>query len=341
MPEPIPPADTPQPKVRFDEALKIAIQRYFQPMTQLLVPHLHQAIDWNIPPQFLDKELQQLTPHSNSHKRYADHLVQVQLLSGEQQLLLIHIEAQAQRDETFARRMWQYFYRIHDRFPQHKVVSLALLADNSPTWRPSEYKYEFLGTRQKFEFLVVKLKDFESRRSELEQSRNPFAVVWLACLEHWRTRGAMRLRVDAVMALYRQLLKSGYNKEDIRSLMGLLNYLLSLSSAGERLLARELEEVASEMPEIELIPWFERRAKEEGLTLGRKEGLQRGVEQGSTKEARLLLLEALRVKFGRAPRSLTTKFKGLDLETLRQLRRHAILAGSLDEFLTKYDETVN
>ncbi|MCW5933946.1 MAG: hypothetical protein KIT45_06545, partial [Fimbriimonadia bacterium] len=209
------------------------------------------------------------------------------------------------------------------------------------TWRPSEYKYEFLGTRQKFEFLVVKLEDFESRRSELEQSRNPFAVVWLACLEHWRTRGAMRLRVDAVIALYRQLLKSGYNKEDIRSLMGLLNYLLSLSSAGERLLARELEEVASEMPEIELIPWFERRAKEEGLTLGRKEGLQRGVEQGSTKEARLLLLEALRVKFGRAPRSLTSKLKGLDVETLRKLHRQAILAGSLESFEKDFHDLVN
>ena len=65
----------------------------------------------------------------------------------------------------------------------HEVVSLAVLADDSPAWRPSSFGYSRWGFRLQMDLPTVKLLDLAEDWKALEVSRNPFALVTMAQLK--------------------------------------------------------------------------------------------------------------------------------------------------------------
>src|SRR6266508_3710701 len=65
--------------------------------------------------------------------------------------VLIHIEIQSQNQTDFAQRMFQYHYRLRDRF-EHAVVSIAMLADDRPNWRPETYEMGLWGCEVRVRF---------------------------------------------------------------------------------------------------------------------------------------------------------------------------------------------
>ncbi|MBS3780649.1 MAG: plasmid pRiA4b ORF-3 family protein [Desulfovermiculus sp.] len=73
---------------------------------------------------------------------------------------LVHIEIQAQPQSGFEKRMFVYNYRIFDLY-DHEVVSLAVLADNDPNWRPHGFRYGDFGSLTSLEFPVVKISDYD------------------------------------------------------------------------------------------------------------------------------------------------------------------------------------
>src|SRR5262249_46110272 len=149
----------------------------------------YRDIDWSRPPEFLDEELQQVVRDAELGRRVADKLVKVWLRDGTETWLLIHVEVQAQVDPDLPQRMFVYNYRLFDRY-RREVVSLAVLGDPQPEWRPQEFSYGRWGSRMGLAFAVSKLLDFESRWTELEGSDNPFALIVMAHLRTQATQGA-------------------------------------------------------------------------------------------------------------------------------------------------------
>lgn len=93
---------------------------------------------------------------------------------------------QGQPDIDFPKRMYTYNYRIFDRFDR-KVASLAILANDSPTWRPDYYSYELWGSKAGLWFPSVNLLEYKEKWEELEVSTNPFASVVMAHLKAMET----------------------------------------------------------------------------------------------------------------------------------------------------------
>ncbi len=81
----------------------------------------------------------------------------------------------------FPRRMYVYNCRIFVMY-NREVASFAVLGDDDPRWRPQSYGYRRWGVEAGLRFPIVKLLDYAGRRSELEESSNPFATVVLARL---------------------------------------------------------------------------------------------------------------------------------------------------------------
>ncbi|MCW5933566.1 MAG: hypothetical protein KIT45_04595 [Fimbriimonadia bacterium] len=183
-----------------------------------------------------------------------------------------------------------------------------------------------------FEFLcVLKLLDFENQMEALEREPEPLAWVVLAYLKKLATRDDLRLRVSERLHLVRNLVKQGYNVEEAVSLFRLLEFMLDLPPQLELEFDQQLKELKQEMPETTLLSRFERQAMERGRQEGRQEGLLL---------ARESLIEVLRAKFGKTPRSLEAQVHRMeDPDQLRYWLRRAVLANSLKEFSEEFKQS--
>ena len=175
------------PQTEFDSPWKDILELYFSDFISFFLPVAYAEIDWNRPPEFLDKELQQVVRDAELGRRMADKLVKVWRKNGTEIWVLIHVEVQSQDEADFAERMFVYHYRIFDKY-RCPVVSLAVLGDEGRNWKPEQFGYQLWETSIDFNFKVVKLLDYVDRWSELETSRNPFAIVVVAHLKAQETR---------------------------------------------------------------------------------------------------------------------------------------------------------
>ena len=255
-----------RPAADYDSPWKEALDRYFEPFLAFFFPQAHADVDWDRRFEMLDKELQKIIRTAKQGRRVMDKLVKVWLKSGEERWLLIHVEVQAGRERDFARRMFVYNYRIFDRYGQ-EVVSLAVLADDDPDWRPSRYEYGRWGCRTGIEFRSVKLLDYGATWQALEADPNPFAMVVLAHLKAVETRRAPAERRAWKVRLVKGLYERGLAAEDVRQLFGFIDWVMDLPAALQELFEEEVHhyEEGQRMP---LMPRFEYRAREESLLKG-------------------------------------------------------------------------
>src|SRR5262245_54266722 len=103
-------------------------------------PTAYREIDWSRGYEFLDKELQQIVRDAERGPRVVDKLIKVWRRDGSEEWLLIHLEVQSQYETDFGERMFVYHFRIFDRY-NRRVVSLAILGDDRPRWRPDRFGY--------------------------------------------------------------------------------------------------------------------------------------------------------------------------------------------------------
>ena len=207
------------------------------------------------------------------------------------------------------------------------MVTLVVLADPRPGWRPGPYEEELWGCRVRFEYPVCKLLELGRDQEALEQSDNPAATVVAAHLAAQATGGDMELRKVLKGQLARRLYERGYSKKEILELLRLIDWLLVLPKGLEIAFRAELTTFEREktMPHITS---FERLSREEGL----QEGLQQGQQQGR-QEA---ILDLLSVRFGDVSVTVVERVKALHEEAvLRRLLREAAVLPTLEAFLTK------
>jgi hypothetical protein len=246
----------------YDNPWKTFIELYFRDFLAFFFPVIEADIDWSKPIRFLDKELQKVVRDAEIPKRYADKLVEVHRLSGQKALVICHIEVQSQGEADFGGRMYSYNYRLRDRY-NCAVVSLAILADDSQTWRPCGFQDELWGCSTDFQFPVVKLLDYQSDWAALEASRNPFAVVVMAHLKTKETHNQPDARKQWRYHLTTMLYDQGYSEQDILNLHGFLDWMMNLPEELENQFQSELE-TFEEARKMKYVTTGERKAESRG-----------------------------------------------------------------------------
>ncbi|MEI6234339.1 MAG: hypothetical protein WCT04_14905 [Planctomycetota bacterium] len=202
----------------YDNPWKEILAKRFELLMHFFFPVAAAEINWKRKPEFLDKEFRAVTKHARTGKRNADALIKVFLKNGSERWVLIHIEVQAQPDPNFAERMYIYNYRIFDLYKK-RVASFAILADEDEDWRPTSFEYELWGTRAGLHFATAKLTDFRNDVDALLKHENPFALVVLAHLKTQDTRNNEGERFRWKKTLFRNLLRFGMAKVEIREVL--------------------------------------------------------------------------------------------------------------------------
>jgi hypothetical protein len=272
-------------------------------------------IDWTRGYDFLDHEFQQIVRDANLGKRLADKLVKVWLKNGDEAILYIHVEVQAQHDAGFEQRMFVYHYRIFDRFNQ-PILSLAILGDSSPNWRPHCFGYEIGGCQLSFKFPIVKLVDYKERWEELEQSRNPFSVVVRTHLKGLETRHTPEQRFYWKKELYQALIKEGYHKQEILELFHFMDWMLRLPNELALQFKHFVEQYEAEK-QVRYVTSIEKMARADGRADGQAN----------------LLIRLLAEKFGPLNPDVQATIHHLDENRLFEGVKRSLTAQTLQEVI--------
>ncbi|MCW5558424.1 MAG: hypothetical protein KIT22_11410 [Verrucomicrobiae bacterium] len=299
-------------------------------------PNIAADIAWTRPFEFLDKELQEVTRDADSGRLFVDKLVKVFRKSGEEQLVLIHVEVQGDPDFNLPARMFQYHYRLSDRY-QHPVVSLVVLADDNPHWKPGPYTRELWGCRLHFEYLSCKLLELSDER--LQEERNPVALVIAAQRAAQRTVRDMNQRKRLKLELVRQLHARGYERKDALELLRLIDWQIALPGPLEIAFQQEAKELEKDTA-MPYVTSFERLGREEGRKEGREEGILTGIHTGQLAATREAIKEALRLRFGDVPDEVADSIAAAaDASLLREWHRMAITSPSIEAFAAATADT--
>ncbi|SMP71150.1 hypothetical protein SAMN06295888_11763 [Desulfonatronum zhilinae] len=289
------------PNQDHDSPWKEILELRFAEFLALLFPQIQQEIDWTHPPEFLDKELQQITQDSSLGRRYADKLVRVRTKDKQRIFVLIHVEVQGESDQDFSLRMFVYNYRIFDKY-KVDVVSLGVLADTSPCFRPSTYRRHRWGCKVEFEFPVIKLLDWMERWEELEQSDNVFSLVIMAQIKAKTSKTANELRAWK-MHLVRLMYERGYVKDTILELFRIIDWMIRLPDGVEKEFWMEYSK-------------FEEDKKMPYMTSIERFGMEKGMEKGSYSTLRTLVLNA---KKRNLSDEIIAELTGLDISSVNRI----------------------
>ncbi len=291
----------------FDTPWKLILERYLQSVFDFLFPEVAEQIDWSHPYRCLDKELLALQRKAKVGTRLADKLVEVLRKDGEKAFVLIHLEIQGAQDKDFAERMYRYYYRIDDRH-QKPLMSVAILTDKNPTWRPNQYSKKLWGCELTLTYPIIKLIDFEADLERLAQSRNPIAKVIEAHLAALRTQTNTQLRFENKLRLVKNLYHLGYTKTEVLDLYTFIDYALNLEPDLEKQFM------------INMTQYEEEVVMQHYITSAERIGIEKGIETGERKILKILLEQ----KFGHLAQNVIEK-----VDQANELELEKILIASL------------
>jgi hypothetical protein len=209
---------------------KAALEDLFDDFLRFFYPDADRLFNLDRGFEYLDKELEQLFPPDadNYSPRYVDKLVKVFTNSGDEEWILIHIEVQGYTDQDFAKRMFQYYYRILDKYDK-PITAFAIFADSNKNFHPKYYERDFLGTKVYYAFNTYKIIDQDD--SELEASNNPFAMAVLSAklaLSNHKLEDQQLF--ELAYSLAKRLLTKQISKEKTRKVMSFLRYYLNFEN---------------------------------------------------------------------------------------------------------------
>jgi hypothetical protein len=270
---------------RNDDILwKGALEDLFDDFLRFFYADAEELFDFEKGFQYLDKELDQLFPPEggNYAPRYVDKLVRLFTRGGTEEWVLIHVEVQGYTDHDFAKRMFQYYYRILDQYDK-PITAFAIFADTGIKFHPRFYEREFLGTRVFYKYNTFKIIDQDN--DVLEASNNPFAMALLSAkLAISRNLFNDQQLFDLAYDLAKRLLGKKMPKDKIRKVMSFLRYYLRFENPE---MFVKFEEEMAVLTQKNITMGIEELL----LDRAEKQGIEKGREEEQTKVVTNLIVQ--------------------------------------------------
>jgi predicted transposase YdaD len=314
------------PRSESDTAWKLLLDVYFPQLLSFFYPKLYGKIDWSRGYHALDKELEKITQKASVGKRYVDKLIQVYSREGQQTIVLCHLEIQSKPQAHFSRRLFEYYCRLYLHY-QEPIITLVILTDNSPKWRPQAYQFDLWGHPIiHFYFYVSKLLDYRGKEALLAEDTNPFAWVILVQLAAIETSQDPKQRLQKKFTLTRYLYKRNFNRETIIELYSFIDWILRLPKTLETHYDAQIRQLEEET-DMNYITRIEQQGIQQGIQQGMQEGVQQGMHQGEC----TLFLRLLRHKFKQIPQDYVIKINEADSACLLRWGELLLGAKTLEE----------
>ncbi|MBE9460836.1 hypothetical protein ACFP1I_20140 [Dyadobacter subterraneus] len=256
-----------------DILLKSAFEEAFPDLLRFFFEDADNIFNMDRGFEFMDKELSELFPELEKQggSRFVDMLVKTFLGSGEEEWILIHIEIESVSGRNFAKRMFQYYYRILDRF-EVEIVALAVFTGKKNQNQPAFYQKNFLGTKITYEYNAYGIQQHSEK--ELLAMNNPFAFIVLAAQKALlmgkipeEELGEQRLTIARALIQTKQ-----YDNEQIRRFLYFLKTFIHIENFEiNSKFDKEINSLTGKETAMGIIETIKMLAKEEGIEKGREE----------------------------------------------------------------------
>jgi len=178
--------------------------------------------------------------------------------------------------------MFIYFYRLFDRYRLH-ITSLAIFTDNSPSFHPKAYQYQFLNTELIYRFPTYKLLNVGIE--ELRKSTNPFGII----METARLTLDKQNKTDDKVyenkiRSVRRLVEQGHDRVKIRTI---LRFIVHYQPLTESKISRKFEQNINSMHVSGakgLLELLDEEFRRQGREEGRKEVITQLLKSGLSLE---------------------------------------------------------
>jgi hypothetical protein len=309
------------PRKQNDELLKGVFEENVQDFLHFMYPNAKEIFDFDRGFSFKNKELFKIIPdrERSDGKRIADLLAKVYLRDGTEKWIMVHTEIEGGNSSDFAHRIFQYHYRIRDKFDV-PVETIAVFTGDRKQRRPCEYLEQGIHTSIHFKYLSFQI--FDNSATELLDCDNIFAYIVVAC-QKALLEGKVaeeELAADRSTIVRALLASKKYDKERI---MHFLFFLKSFIFIQDETINNNFDSYiyqvsggAINMGVIEIIKKQEREA-------GMSAGLAAGIEKGRLEERAKIIAEkrviALEFKKMGLPFADIAKGTGLSIAEIEKL----------------------
>ena len=263
-----------RPSKKSDELLKAVFEDNFPDFLRFMYPEAEVVFDLERGLTFMDKELLEIIPdrERKKGKRMADLLVKAFLRDGTEKWILVHTEIEGGNDPGFSHRIFQYHYRLLDRY-RVPVETIAVFTGDRSQRRPAIYGYTVFRTSLEFRYLSYQI--FDHSEDELLVMDNIFAYIVLACQKSLQEDKVPEEELAEQRSLIaRTLIQTNrYSKDRIMSfLVFLKSFLFIRDKEINSKFDKYIYQVTGGTIEMGVIETIKRQEREKGVQKGKIEG---------------------------------------------------------------------
>jgi hypothetical protein len=305
-------AENTAPRKKHDTLLKAAFEELFPYLLRFCFADADDIFNFRKKPVFLDKELAELFPEPEKQggNRFVDLLAKVFLKNGKEEWILVHIEIQGRNAKDFPLRMFQYWYRIYDRYAVD-ITALVIFTGNQNQKVAGTFHKAFMGTEIIYRYNAYHI--FDHTEEELLAMNNPFALIVLAAQKALlqgkvpeEELGKHRLTVAKALIQSKK-----FNHKKIQELM---LFLKSFIYVGNREINIKFDEQIYQLTGKKITMGIMETIKQ----IEREEVFEKGIEKGIEKKSREFIQNLLTT--GKFSVSEIAGFAGVTEPFVRKVR---------------------
>lgn len=334
---------------QLDSAWKCALEYLPVECLTLCFPAIAATLDLSRRFTVLDAELHQPADGAaaNAGACHADRVWRC--IANDGRPVILHIEIQCQRAERFAERMFIYLALLFAKY-RLPVISLAILGDESATWRPDEFGFRFGSSSLSMHFGTCKLLDLEASLPLALDAGHGFALFIAAHLQTIRTRREPLARLAAKCRLTEILHGQGWSDGRRAQMFDLLDRIMQLPPALDaqyrQHFAKEYHMYVSlwdrykkdlreewRRQTAEQVARERAQGRQQGFEKGREEGREEGRGEGREEGRRMMLLDLAEQRFGPLPRHIGTKLSMASPDEVQRLTKRICVASTIEDLL--------
>jgi hypothetical protein len=302
-----------------DQLFKEILRTFLREFLELFFPDAAARLDFDSL-RFPNKELFKGFP--DGRPREPDLVAEVQGRDGKPEIVLVHVEVQAETEVAFGRRMFEYYALLWLEFdaPIFPIV-LYLKGGGRKGIDIAEYRQELFGQEWvRFRYASVGLARLRAREY-VETS--PLGAALAALMRRGKASEELELRAR----MLKQVVSARFDEGRQFLLVNLIETYFELPAEERerfrRLVARK---EYRDVQDVELT-WGDRLRKE-GLEQGLEEGIEKGVVQGKRETLKRLLT----ARFGPLPEQVRGRVDALSsTEELDPYLDRVLTAATLED----------